>query len=215
MSDDEILELFLFDQSRAMKELLTKHSAALNGNLTAYAVAKRYGNAFVEDAVVEAMLTLTDPDVRNEIKFLDGKILAYLTDWGKSELDKEGRKGRQRRPLELDFLADPRTMLDAAEEQVPPPPQLVHLVRSALDRLRPGDRGILLLRYERGLSEEEIAARLKITAGVAKKRLHDARKRFRGIIEDVPADEEHKEGAEEEAQVESEGGDELGQDETA
>jgi RNA polymerase sigma factor (sigma-70 family) len=205
VSDDEILDLFLFDQKRAMSEFFNKHGSALFGNLIGYALSKRYGNAFVEDVSGDAAELLYNPQVRNEIRLFDGKILAYLTKWGKTQLDTEARAARRRLPLELDYLLDPRSLEGAAEGETPPS-HLIHLVRSALDLLRPRDRGILILRYGRGLSEEEIAAQLRIKPGTAKKRLYDARERLRRGIEGLPEyeeDDQEEVGEEEDEQAET------------
>lgn len=55
-------------------------------------------------------------------------------------------------------------------------------VWEALEGLPPKQREILLLRYEYGLSEEEIGRRLRCTTAAAKARLHRARNALRRAL---------------------------------
>jgi RNA polymerase sigma-70 factor (ECF subfamily) len=52
------------------------------------------------------------------------------------------------------------------------------LVESALRRLKPEHASLLLLRHHQGMSLEEMAATLGVSAGVAKSRLYRARESF-------------------------------------
>jgi len=59
-------------------------------------------------------------------------------------------------------------------------------LRSALEELDPGYAVPFILRYEQGLSYEEMAARLGATAGALKVRVHRARKALRALLGDRP-----------------------------
>ena len=52
------------------------------------------------------------------------------------------------------------------------------LVRRALARLKPDDATLLLLRWQEGFSNDEVAAILRISPDALKKRLYLARKAF-------------------------------------
>jgi RNA polymerase sigma-70 factor (ECF subfamily) len=72
-------------------------------------------------------------------------------------------------------VGDPLSWLLAAEE--------AELVRSALLRLRPGDRELLLLRYGEDWTAREIAERLRVRINTVETRLHRARTRLRQALE--------------------------------
>lgn len=54
---------------------------------------------------------------------------------------------------------------------------------AAIERLKPSDQQILLLRYALDLSEREIAATLDIKPGTVKSRLHRATARLREVVD--------------------------------
>ena len=56
-------------------------------------------------------------------------------------------------------------------------------IGDALGRLPLAQRAVLVLRIQEGLSEQEIAATLGISAGTVKSRLHRARAAFREVWE--------------------------------
>lgn len=55
-------------------------------------------------------------------------------------------------------------------------------VRTALDRLEPADREVILLKHVDGWTYDEIAARLKIPRGTVMSRLFTARRRLQALI---------------------------------
>jgi len=59
-------------------------------------------------------------------------------------------------------------------------------LRKAIAQLSPGQRAVLVLRDVYGWSHAEVARELGITHTTAKVRLHRARKRVRGLLEEAP-----------------------------
>jgi RNA polymerase sigma-70 factor (ECF subfamily) len=79
-------------------------------------------------------------------------------------------------------LADPSEPIERAER--------VELVQSALDRLAPDHRAVVVMKDLDGLRYEEIAEILNIPVGTVRSRLHRARlelrDRLRGLMEEEP-----------------------------
>jgi RNA polymerase sigma-70 factor, ECF subfamily len=61
-------------------------------------------------------------------------------------------------------------------------------VEQALDTLGDGDRRLLRLRYAEDLTQSEVARRLGVPEGTVKVRLHRARRRLRGLLDQELAD---------------------------
>jgi RNA polymerase sigma-70 factor (ECF subfamily) len=59
-----------------------------------------------------------------------------------------------------------------------------HEILDAVDSLGEKHRLVVILRYYVGLSNEEIAQTLKLPSGTVRSRLHMARQRLRGLLED-------------------------------
>jgi RNA polymerase sigma-70 factor (ECF subfamily) len=80
--------------------------------------------------------------------------------------------------------ADPVVAADIREPAAPPPPdqveaaQLARAIDAALDTLRPDWRAAVVLRYQEGLSYEEVAEILGIPEGTVKTFVHRARKQL-------------------------------------
>lgn len=78
----------------------------------------------------------------------------------------------------IDLLPDPSPTPDAAAEAA----ELRREVRDALDKLTPEQRAAVVLRYYLDYSEAEMAEALDTAPGTIKWRLHEARKRLRGML---------------------------------
>lgn len=65
-------------------------------------------------------------------------------------------------------------MLEAAETR--------EEVLVALDRLSPGQRATVVMKYYLDLSDAEVSERLDVPQGTVRRRLHDARKRLRKLL---------------------------------
>ena len=50
--------------------------------------------------------------------------------------------------------------------------------------MSPKDQDLLRMHYEERLTSKDIATRMKVNEGTAKKRLHDARKRVARLLEE-------------------------------
>ncbi len=81
-------------------------------------------------------------------------------------------------PILADWLADreadPAELLEQAETRA--------ALWQTLEKLSPGQRAVIVLRYYLELSEAETAAELDCPPGTVKRRLHDARQKLRGLL---------------------------------
>ena len=55
-------------------------------------------------------------------------------------------------------------------------------VLAALEKLSPGQRAAVVMRYYLDLSDTEVAQRLSVPPGTVRRRLHDARQRLRSLL---------------------------------
>jgi RNA polymerase sigma factor (sigma-70 family) len=95
----------------------------------------------------------------------------------------------QRRSSRRRVALQERLEREAASRPVHPPDsgREEALVRAALQRLRPGDREVLLLAEWEGFSADQIASVLGCLTVTARGRLHRARRRFRTAFEELAA----------------------------
>lgn len=96
---------------------------------------------------------------------------------------------RQKRQVSADEIGEEG--MDPAELAVDPNPgpeewleriELSEAVGEALQRLSPPRRAAIVFRYYLGLTEPEIARRLRWPLGTMKRRLHDARRHLRALM---------------------------------
>jgi RNA polymerase sigma-70 factor, ECF subfamily len=90
----------------------------------------------------------------------------------------------RRRPSEvaLDGVVEPH-MPDADPADLVVRDEVASVVRLALASARDQDRRLLELRHLAGWSNDELADLLGVTSGAVRKRLHDARRRLRPLVE--------------------------------
>ncbi|HEY3161698.1 MAG TPA: sigma-70 family RNA polymerase sigma factor, partial [Vicinamibacterales bacterium] len=70
----------------------------------------------------------------------------------------------------------------ASPEQVAGQRELAAAMNAALSRIRPEYREVVVLRYQEGLAQPEIAEILGLPSGTVKTYLHRARKELAGIL---------------------------------
>jgi RNA polymerase sigma-70 factor (ECF subfamily) len=75
-------------------------------------------------------------------------------------------------------LADPAPL----PEELVETEETRHAVRRALEKLPPGQRAAVVMRYFLGMSEEEMTGELDSPEGTVKWRLHDARRRLENLL---------------------------------
>ncbi|MEX2599320.1 MAG: RNA polymerase sigma factor [Dehalococcoidia bacterium] len=97
---------------------------------------------------------------------------------------------RRRRDLSLDYRPAPDgdPLADLLEDGRPGPAdvaeqeELNRMVASALERLTPQQRAVVVLRYYLGLTDAEAAQDLRVARGTVKRRLHEAKNRLRVLL---------------------------------
>ena len=131
-----------------------------------------------QDAVADVFLTAWRrlDDVPGDP--IAARVWLYAT--ARRVLANQRRSSRRRNALHErlahEAASAPRERRETGEES---------LVHTALDRLGPRDREVLLLSEWEGLSPAEIAAVLGCLTVTARGRLHRARRRFRAAFEDL------------------------------
>src|SRR4051812_48730904 len=84
---------------------------------------------------------------------------------------------------ELDETAVSTTaLLDTHLEEMLEAAETREAIWRTLDRLTPGQRAAIVMRYYLDLSDTEVSARLQIPPGTVRRRLHDARERLRHLL---------------------------------
>jgi RNA polymerase sigma factor (sigma-70 family) len=150
-----------------------------SGDIVAYCSWRAGSASDAQDAVSEVFLTAW----RRLDDVPDGdaaRVWLYAT--ARRVIANQRRSGRRREALRE------RLALEAAVPEPEGPPAADHaLVRHALRRLGPRDREVLLLAEWEGLSPAQIAAVLGCLTVTARGRLHRARRRFRGVVEELQA----------------------------
>ena len=130
--------------------------------------------AAAEDLVSETFVRVLTRAPRVETR----TALTYLLAVARNAYLKGLRRSRRQVPIREDIPApahDPAGLLDDRDR--------LEAVVAALRDLPEGERAALMLRADHGLSYEEIAAALEISAGAARVRVHRARMRLSVILE--------------------------------
>ncbi len=159
----------------ALEPLVRTHQ--LEAIRTAYLIVR--DRALAEDVAQAAFLSLP------------GRLKAFnfelpFRPWFLRLVAREALKalGRRRRELSLDGLDGVLAALPDPEDAAARA-ELRAEVWAALERLSPERRAAVVLRYYAGLSEAEIAARLRRPLGTVKWQLHAARRQLRRLLEGV------------------------------
>lgn len=174
MADEQLLEAITQDPDGGIRLFLDEYGDRLRGRLRAYARERSQGERNADDVLQEATLRLLDPDVRSEIRTHGGQVLPYLSRWAYWRLDDLAEKGAR----------EARRFLDATNADLPHSPSLsAVLVGKLTKELSSRDQAILTWRYRERLTSREVAERLGISEGAAKKAAHDARQRLRSLLE--------------------------------
>jgi RNA polymerase sigma-70 factor (ECF subfamily) len=156
--------------------------AALAGGLRGYLQARCRDAARAEDLVQDTFLQIH----RSRHTYEPGRPVkpwVYAIAHHVYLMDLRARTRRARHEAEPGYDA-------AAREPATDALVLRHELRDALEQLPPGRREAWLLHHVRGLSFEEVAARLKIASGAARLRSSRAMEQLRGLLRRTPHTEE-------------------------
>ena len=97
-------------------------------------------------------------------------------------LDNEVNESTTFEDLLMDEDASPAQQMEDKEQR--------ELIREALDALSPEQRAAVVMRYYLDMSERDMADELDTPTGTIKWRLHQARKRLKGLLQGImPAGE--------------------------
>jgi RNA polymerase sigma factor (sigma-70 family) len=133
----------------------------------------------------------------------------FLTAWRRLDAVPEGDAARvwlyatarrvianQRRSSRRQAALRERLAIEAGASPGHTPDREATLVHEALRRLGPRDRDVLLLAEWEGLAPAQIAAILGCLAVTVRGRLHRARRRFRGVFDELRAEQPRRENSE-------------------
>ena len=175
LTDDQLLEAIARDPEGGTREFFDRYGNQLLGRIRKHARERRQGESNADDIFQEAVLRLLDPDVRIEIRARGGQILPFLSRWAYWRLDDLAKAGAR----------EARHLMEAANPDLSSThSKAAALVGDLVHKLSPRDRMILTWRSGDRLTNGEIAKRLEISEGAAKKAAHDARRRLRELLED-------------------------------
>lgn len=182
MSDLHLLDEIELDPESGIAKVQDQYGAILLHRFSRFAEANRHGDAEVADVYQDALIRLTDPEERAACRAAGGSILPWLTKWGYWRLSDRARERRQ-------LIGDGAS--DSIEGRPPPelveeiePNEAARVLGEVLTEMSPKDQDLLRMRYEERLTSRDIADRVGIREGAAKKRLHDARKRVARLLEE-------------------------------
>jgi RNA polymerase sigma-70 factor (ECF subfamily) len=186
VDDRRLLDAVERDPNVGISAIQREHGAQLLGRLVRYALTYDLSQEDAEDVYQEALLRLLVPEHRAELIAAGGGILPWLSRWGRWRVqDLAEARGRELKRMRA-AASIPRGGEGSGDG--------AQLVAELLSELRPRDEQVLRMRYLEGASEEDIAERLTISEGAAKKAAHDARRRFRDRAKlrglELPQDED-------------------------
>jgi RNA polymerase sigma-70 factor (ECF subfamily) len=180
-SDAELVRQALAGSQAAYRTLVARYASAAV-NMAARLVHDRaVAEELAQDAFVRAFARLTtyDPERRFSAWFfrvLHNLVIDYLrrkrvATVSLDALTADGYAG----PVADDPASSPEDELERRS--------LAAALQDALSRLRPEYREVIVLRYEQGLSVDEVAGVLDLPEGTVKTFLHRARKELAGLLE--------------------------------
>ena len=145
-------------------------------------ICRRYARRLVEPAAVDDVVQESLIELVGSADRLRQPGAAEIWLWLIVRKQAERHRRRLRLPLPLDLSIDlpaagdgPELALLRAEQDL--------VVRRALQAARDPDRRLLVLRYAGDWTDAELAELLGVTPGAIRKRLHDARRRLRPVLE--------------------------------
>lgn len=173
MTDVELLKQHRGGSDSAFTDLVRRHLGWVYG-----LARRRLRDAHLADDVAQAVFILLH---RKSPQFSgDGSLIAWLhkTAWYVSETAAREQKRRQVRETEAAKIRPTESLPEAGEWE-----ELAPLLDRLIDQLSRSDREIILLRYFREISVDELATQIGTTPGAARKRVERAVERLRILAE--------------------------------
>lgn len=196
--DSDLIRRAVEDDQSALRQLFDRHRQRLRRMIAVRldpALAARVDPSdVVQESLMEATRKLPDYCSKPSIPFYPWlrKIAwerlvhvhtRHLAAQRRS-VRREAAKEPQLSDVSVMELADRLAASQTSPSRALARKELQRRVRDALEELQPNDREILVLRYLEGLSIEEIAAILEISAAAAGMRQLRALERLRGLLAD-------------------------------
>jgi RNA polymerase sigma factor (sigma-70 family) len=181
LSDLHLLDEIELDPQSGIRKVQDQYGANLFARLSRFAEAHRHGDAEVKDVYQDALIRLIDPEERAACRAAGGSILPWLTKWGYWRLSD---RARERRRLIGDGKKEPVEGRPPEQVEEVDPSAAARTVAEVVRGMSPKDQDLLRMHYEERLTYKDIATRLEIKEGAAKKRLHDARIRIARLLEE-------------------------------
>jgi RNA polymerase sigma factor (sigma-70 family) len=169
MTDVELLNQHRNGSDSAFTDLVRRHLGWVYG-----LARRRLRDSHQADDVAQAVFILLHSKAPHFAG--DGSLIAWLhkTAWYVTETAARGEQRRRVRETEAAKIRPSVDSLEPKEWQ-----ELAPLLDRLIDELSKSDREIILLRYYRELSIEELAAQIQTTPGAARKRVERAVEKLR------------------------------------
>lgn len=181
LSDLHLLDEIGLDPQSGIAKVQDQYGATLYARLKRRAEAGKQGDAEVDDVYQDALIRLIDLVERAACRSAGGSILPWLTKWGYWQLSD---RTRERRRLIGDGKTEPVEGRAPERAEEVDPSEAARVLSEVLGGMSPKDQDLLRMHYEERLTYREIAQRLDIREGAAKKRLHDARNRVARLLDE-------------------------------
>ncbi len=177
--DSEIVELLCRRDEFALRAVMTKYGALMKSIAVQITGSEQDAEECVNDAVLELWNTVPPASPKQLSAFVGGIVRRRAID--RVRYNQAEKRAGSEYCSSLEELEE--CIPDRLGEQESDSEEILRIIRQFLDKQKPDDRDMFLMRYFRFMSNEQIAARLGIRESNVVMRLVRMRKRLRKEFE--------------------------------
>ncbi len=178
-NDGEIVELLCRRDEFALRAVMTKYGALMKSIAQQITGSEQDAEECVNDAVLELWNTVPPACPKQLSAFVGGIVRRRAID--RVRYNQAEKRAGSEYCSSLEELEE--CIPDRLGEQESDSEEILRIIRQFLDKQKPDDRDMFLMRYFRFMSNEQIAARLGIRESNVVMRLVRMRKRLRKEFE--------------------------------